>query len=89
MDENGIVYDKVAVVTNNQFQRLPALFMNSFQSKEDVELFQMYNQDNFHYHHMNVKVICYECFHDLSFLSFMNNIIFFCFYIKLKVLMIL
>ena len=53
-----------SAVTNHQMQSLPFLLINSIQSKEDVELFQMHNmqeidiQDDLNYDHMNIKVIC-------------------------------
>ena len=69
--------------------------MNSLQSKEDVELFQMHNmketdvQHYLNYDHINVKAMCPNGCYQLSFLRFINNTIFFCFYIRLKVMMTL
>ena len=51
------------------------------QLKEDIELFEMNDieeldvQVDHNYDCINVKVMCYDCFCQLCFLSFMNNII--------------
>ena len=64
VDKDSIPYDKEAAVTNHQMQRLPVSLMNSLQSKEDEELFQMHNmekteiQHDHNYDHINVKVMC-------------------------------
>ena len=63
LDGDGIPYDKVVIVTNDQIQRLPSSLMNSLYAKEDVELFQMHNieeiyvQDDVNNDHINVKEI--------------------------------
>ena len=64
VDEDGVPYNKEAV-TNHQMQMLPFSLMNSLQSKEDVELFQMHNmeelyiQDDLNYDYVRVKVMSF------------------------------
>ena len=88
MIEDGLPYGKKAAVNYHQMQSLPYSLMNSLQSKEDVELFQMYNmeeldvQDDLNYDHIDVKVRCLKVFYQFSFLRFINNTILFHFYIR-------
>ena len=81
VDKDGH-YGKEAAITNHQMPRLPSALMNSLKSNEDVELFQMHNiqelniQDDPNYDHIMAKVMCLNGFYQLSFLTFINNIIF-------------
>ena len=61
LDEDRLCYGKEAAVTNHQMQWFSSSLMNSFQSKEDVELFQKHNMEEIDIQilnddHMNVKV---------------------------------
>ena len=90
-----LLFGGCTAVPNHQMQQLPASLMNSLQSKEDVELFQMHYMEETDIHHdlnydqINVKVMCPNGFYQLSFLRFINNIIFFYFYMRMKVMMTL
>ena len=73
MDADGLPYGKEAASANHQRQRLPASLLNSLQSKEDVELFQMHNmeesdvQHDLNCDHIHVKVMCSNGFYQLPF----------------------
>ena len=45
MDADGHPFGKETAVPNHQIQRLPASLMNSLQSIEDVELYQIHNME--------------------------------------------
>ena len=95
VDEDGLSYGKEAAITNHWMQSFPSSLMNSLQWNKDVELFQMHNmekiddQGDLNNDRINVKVMCLNGFYQLSFLRFINNIILYCLYIRLKVLMTL
>ena len=82
MDADGHPFGKETAVPNHQIQRLPASLMNSLQSKEDVEQFQIHNmeetdvQHDLNYDHIDVKVMCQNGFYQLSCLRVIRNIIF-------------
>ena len=79
VDEDGLPYGKEAAVTNHQMQRLPSSWMNSLQSKEDIELFKLHSmketnyQHGLDYDHANFKVMCWNDFYQVPFLKFMNK----------------
>ena len=85
-DEDELPYGKEAAVTNYQMQRLPSSLMNSLQSKDNVELFQMQKmeeldiQDDLNDDHINVKIMWLNGFYQLSSLRFKNDVILFRFY---------
>ena len=78
MDADGTPFGKEAAVPNHQMHRLLASLMNSLQSKEDMELFQMHNmeetdvQHDLNYDHINVKVTCSNDFYQFPFLKFIK-----------------
>ena len=82
VDKDGFPYGKESVVPNHWMQRMPSSLMNSLQSQQDVEWFQMHIieelhvQDGCNHDHINVKEKCYDCFYQPPFLSSMNNVIF-------------
>ena len=63
VDKNCAPYHEKAIASNHYMQRLHSLFMSSFHSKDDVELFQRYNmeeiygQDYFNDDQFNIKVM--------------------------------